>query len=116
MKFSHVTIQTKKFEDEIHFFEKYVDMKEVHRLKGNGRNIVFLTGDEGGSNIEIIERADAEDFDNENISLGFLTENVEKKREELIDDGFEVTPMMSPAPNAKFFFVKDPAGVTIQFM
>lgn len=116
MKLSHVTIQTKNFEEEIYFFEKHVEMEIVHRMQGMGRNIVFLTGGEGGSNIEIIEKLDTENSGNENISLGFKTEDIEKKREELISDGYEVTPMISPMPNAKFFFAKDPAGVTIQFM
>ena len=40
----------------------------------------------------------------------------EKKREELIADGFEPTPMITPAPNVKFFFVKDPNGVSVQFI
>lgn len=116
MKLGHVTIQTKNFEEEIKFFEKHVEMEEVHRMQGMGRNIVFLTGGEGGSNIEIIEKLDAENSDNENISLGFKTEDVEKKREKLIADGYKVTPMISPMTNVKFFFAKDPAGITIQFM
>jgi Skp family chaperone for outer membrane proteins len=45
-----------------------------------------------------------------------LVEDLEKKREELIADGFVPTPMITPAPNVKFFFVTDPAGVKIQFM
>ena len=28
----------------------------------------------------------------------------------------EVSPIESPVPYVRFFFVKDPAGVTVQFM
>ena len=41
---------------------------------------------------------------------------MEAKREEMIAAGFEVTPMITPMPNVKFFFVKDPAGVNVQFI
>ena len=116
MKLVHVTIQTKHFEDEINFFEKYIGLKIVQRIQGMEKNIVFLSGEEGGSNIEIIENTDAENSGNGNLSLGFKTEDVESKREEMISDGYEVSPMISPMPEVKFFFVKDPAGVTIQFM
>ena len=30
--------------------------------------------------------------------------------------GMEVSPIESPVPYVRFFFVKDPAGVTVQFM
>lgn len=116
MKLVHVTIQTKNFEEEINFFEKHVGMEIENRFQGTGKNIVFLTSGEGGSNIEIIENQNAENSGNDNISLGFESEDVEKKREELIAAGYEVTPMISPMPEVKFFFAKDPAGVTIQFM
>ena len=77
--------------------------------------MVFLNNGEGETCIEIIEN-DAEFAGNENLSVGFLTDDLEKKREELIADGFEPTPVITPAPNVKFFFVTDPAGVKIQFM
>ena len=53
---------------------------------------------------------------NENLSIGFQTENVAAKREELIAKGMDVSPMIQPNPHVQFFFVKDPAGVNIQFM
>ncbi len=30
--------------------------------------------------------------------------------------GMDVSPMVEPAPHVRFFFVKDPAGVSVQFM
>ena len=39
------------------------------------------------------------------------------KRRKLQDaSGMEVSPIESPVPYVRFFFVKDPAGVTVQFM
>ena len=115
MKMLHVTIQTKFFHEEMDFFLKHVGLKIERDMRPFGRNMVFLNNGESETCIEIIEN-DAEFAGNENLSVGFLTEDLEKKREELIADGFEPTPMISPAPNVKFFFVTDPAGVKIQFM
>lgn len=50
---------------------------------------------------------------NDGLSIGFQTEDVAAKREELI--AMEIA-MVSPNPQVQFFFVKDPAGVNIQFM
>ncbi len=115
MKMLHVTIQTKYFEDEMNFFLKHVGLKVERDMRPFGRNMIFLANGEGETCIEIIEN-ESEDAGNENLSVGFLTDDLEAKREELIADGFNVTPMITPAPNVKFFFVKDPAGVNIQFM
>lgn len=115
MKMLHVTIQTKFFQEEMDFFLKYVGLKIDRDMRPFGKNMVFLVNGEGETCIEIIEN-NSNCAGNENLSVGFLTEDLEKKREELIADGFEPTPMISPAPNVKFFFVTDPAGVKIQFM
>ena len=115
MKMLHVTIQTKFFQEEMDFFLKHVGLKIDRDMRPFGRNMVFLNNGEGETCIEIIEN-DSDSAGNENLSVVFLTEDLEKKREELIADGFEPTPMISPAPNVKFFFVTDPAGVKIQFM
>ena len=116
MKMLHVTIQTEHFEEEIQFFEKHTGLKIVQDMRELGRNMVFLANAPDETCIEIIEKPGAANAGNENISIGFCSEDVEKKREELILEGYEVTPMIIPMPNVKFFFVKDPAGVTIQFM
>lgn len=116
MKMLHVTIQTKNFEEEINFFIKHAGLEIVQEMHGSGRNMVFLANAANETSIEIIEKPEADNSGNENISIGFKTDDVEKKRDELIIEGYNVTSMISPMPNIKFFFVKDPSGVTIQFM
>ena len=48
--------------------------------------------------------------------MGYKTDDVVKMRETLMKKGYEVSEMISPMPQICFFFAKDPAGVTIQFM
>ena len=66
--------------------------------------------------IEIIDRPDAENSGNQFLSMGYKTDDVVKMRETLMKKGYEVSEMISPMPQIRFFFAKDPAGVTIQFM
>ena len=116
MKMLHVTIRTDQFEAEIAFYEKIVGLAIVRDMRPIGRNMVFLSGEEGGTQIEIIETPGASCAGNENLSIGFLTGDPAAKRDELIAMGLEATPMISPNPQVRFFFVKDPAGVNVQFM
>ncbi len=117
MKIAHITIQTSNFEKEILFYEQYTGMIIQRDFRPAGRNMVFLSEANGCTEVEIIEKPDADDSGNKNLSIGFRVEDdLEAMRNELIDAGFEVTPFVSPAPEIRFFFVKDPAGMNVQFM
>ena len=116
MKMMHVTIQTKHFTEELKFYQEIIGLTIQHEMNGMGRHIVFLGDGENGMPIEIIDRPDAENSGNQFLSIGYKTEDVVKMRETLIEKGYEVSEMVSPMPQIQFFFAKDPAGVTIQFM
>lgn len=116
MKMLHVTIQTDQFEKEMEFYEKCVGLTMQADLRPKGKDLVFFGDNEEATRIEIIRNPEAANSGNENLSIGFQAEDVEAKREEMIAAGFEVTPMITPMPGVKFFFVKDPAGVNVQFM
>ena len=115
MKMLHVTIHTDRFEDELKFYQDIVGLKIVNDRRP-ARQRVFLANGEGETEIEIIGETEAKDAGNENLAVGFRSEDPEKKREELIALGYDCTPMISPGPGVSFFFIKDPAGVKVQFM
>lgn len=116
MRLCHVTIQTEAFEDEIKFFEQYAGLTIQRDMRGLGRNLVFLADAKDGAEIEIIERQGAHDSGNKNLSIGFIADDLDALRSELAKDGFKPSDIVSPAPSVRFFFVRDPAGVNIQFM
>jgi len=116
MKLLHVTIQTSKFEEEIKFYREFVGLNIQNDLRPMGKEIVFLADGEQEKYIEIINNPEAFDAGNKYLSIGFKTQDVEAKREEFEKLGFKPTPIISPLPQVKFFFVKDPAGVNVQFM
>lgn len=114
MKMKHITIYTADLEKSMKFYEDIVGLKLQRDLRQFGSPIVFLAeGDDPC--IELIEDA-AKAYSGAGISIGFHTEDVEAKRAELEEKGFAPTPMISPNPNVKFFFIKDPNGVNIQFI
>ena len=110
MKLNHITIQTEAFEKEIEFYQKYVGLTVSRDMRPMGKNIVFLSGAADDTAIEIIEKPGASDAGNENISIGFHTNDLD------CSDGLNPTPFISPMPQVRFFFVKDPAGVNVQFI
>ena len=116
MKMLHVTIRTNKFEEELKFYQEIAELSVTRDMRALGREMIFLSNGEGETEIEIIGTPEAENAGNEFLSVGFRTEDVEAKREELLTKGLDVSPMVSPNPQVKFFYVTDPAGVKVQFM
>ena len=116
MKLLHVTIQTNKFDEELDFYQSIVGLNIITDMRSFGRKMIFLSDAKGDTEIEIIDNPDANDAGNKNLSIGFQTEDVNKKYEDLKSKGLDVSPMVHPVPNVSFFFVKDPAGVSVQFM
>ena len=105
MKMLQITIRTNKFEEELVFYKEIVGLMIVRDLSS-----------EGDTCIEIIDTPNADDAGNRLLSIGFDCGDADKMREKLIALGMEVSPIESPVPYVRFFFVKDPAGVTVQFM
>jgi len=115
MKMLHVTIQTNRFEEEIEFYEKEVGLTLQRDMRPK-KDLVFLANAEGETCVEVLRNPEIGDAGNAGLSIGFKTDDVAAKREAMVAAGHEATPMIRPMPGVEFFFVKDPAGVNVQFI
>lgn len=116
MRFCWSTLYVKDLEESIKFYEEIVGLKLVNRFKaGPGMEIAFLG--QGETKIELIYSADKEEIQlGDDISWGFMVDSVDEKIEFLKQRGIGVLEgPVQPNPNARFFFIKDPNGLRIQF-
>ena len=111
MFLTHITIHTLKKDETIGFYEKYVGLQKIKEFG----NITFLGNGKDETYIELIQDEGIQ-YDGKGLAIGFVAEDLDKKRAELIDAGLEPTDFISPNPRARFFFVKDPSGVMVQFI
>ena len=117
MKFMHATIQTTKFEEELAFYQDIVGLTIQLDRRSQGVNLVFLANEAGDTCIEIIDNPKAVDGARDpNFAIGFHNDDLDSLREELAAKGLDPTPMITPLPGVKFFYVKDPAGMNVQFI
>ncbi len=112
MFLSHITIHAADQQKEIAFYEKYAQLEIVRR---SGAIVFMGNRTENETLIEIIE--DKENFyTGSNLSIGFAVKDAAAYRESLAAEGLCPTEMRCPNPHVKFFFVQDPAGLTVQFI
>lgn len=108
----HITIYTTKLDESIAFYEQVTGLHVVADQRPNAP-IVFLANGEGETRVELILDPDNA-YTGGGIAIGFATDDVEAERARLA--ALDPTPMISPNPHVKFFFVKDPNGVTVQLI
>lgn len=117
MKFCWCTITVSNMEESLKFYQEIVGLSISKRFAaGPGVEISFLGGE--GTQVELICDPNHKAPGNaEGISLGFEVESVDEMIKIIKEKGLEVqSGPYQPNPHVKFIFVKDPNGISIQFV
>jgi lactoylglutathione lyase len=104
-------------EESLKFYQEIAGLSLNRRFTaGPGMEISFLGA--GGTEVELIFNPNHKAPGNiDGISLGFEVKSVDEKIEFIKEKGLAVeSGPFQPNPHIKFFFVKDPNGVSIQFV
>ncbi len=115
MKFLWCTINVKDMEESIRFYEEVVGLKVDKRFPIGPGEIVFMG--EGETKVELIyDGSDKWQGSKTGISLGFETDSLDRMIDLVKEKAIEITGgPFQPGSDFRFFFVKDPNGVNIQF-
>ncbi len=117
MKFNWCTISVKDIEESIRFYQDIVGLSIERRFKaGPDAEICFMDG--GETKIELIcDKGHKAPGNIEGISLGFEVKPVDEMLELVKSRGLKVeSGPIQPNPHVRFFFVKDPNGLSVQFI
>jgi lactoylglutathione lyase len=117
MKFCWTTLNVNNMEESLKFYEEIVGLAMNRRFNaGNGMEIAFL-GD-GETKVELIRNETCKEISiGQDISLGFEVKSVAEMIDFVISKGIDVhSGPFQPNPHLKFFYVKDPNGLKIQFV
>ncbi|EEG77973.1 VOC family protein [Dethiobacter alkaliphilus] len=117
MKFVWCTITVKNMEESLKFYQEIVGLSVNKRFTaGPEMELVFL-GD-GETQVELIcNPSQKAPRQVEGISIGFEVKSVDEMIQYIKEKGLEVdSGPFQPNPHVRFFFVKDPNGVSVQFV
>jgi len=117
MKFCWCTIMVQNMEDSLKFYQEIVGLSISSRFAEEPEMEISFLGD-AETKVELIYTPNNKTKNNiEGISLGFEIESVNEKIKFINEKGLEVDSWpYQPNPHIKFFYVKDPNGVSIQFV
>lgn len=117
MKFCWCTIMVRDLEKSVKFYADIVGLPIDRRFPaGPSTEICFLGA--GETRVELIcDRSCKDPGRDDSVSLGFEVESLEEKLKFIREKGLQVhSGPFQPNPHVKFFFVKDPDGVRVQFV
>lgn len=117
MKFCWTSLNVKNLEESLRFYQEIVGLPLKRRFVSRpGVEIAFLG--EGETEVELIFSEEIKDVNlGRDISLGFEVKSVDEKIEFLKEKGItDIIGPLSPNPHIRFFFIKDPNGLKIQFV
>ncbi len=117
MKFCWATISVRDMGESLEFYQNIVGLEVSERLTpGEDKEVIFLGKDE--TKVELLFNPEYPRAESpQGIFLGFQVESLDRQLEFVKEHGIEVSAgPYQPVPQVRFFFVKDPNGVSIQFV
>ncbi len=114
MKFHHISLRVKDFEKSLHFYKTLTSLTVAKSFAANGGNVAYLQNAEGETQIELIAMPEGKTFEGGGMFLCFATDNLEAAHKTALDAGFNPSDIRNPEPTAKYFYVYDPDGVSVQ--
>ncbi len=116
MKFLWTTLNVSDFEKSLKFYKEVAGLPLKRQMDAPGLKIAFLG--EGETLVELI-------CDSKNpvvdlrapVGLGFLVSNLAATLEDFRSRGIQIdSGPFQPNPGIRFFFVRDPDGMSVQFV
>ena len=116
MKFAWTTLRVRDFERSIDFYSNIIGLKIAERM-GTDDHRVIMFGEDGATRVELIwEPVQLPEVLGTGVNLGFFPDDLDAYKARLEGLGMETTPIISPSPDVRFFFVNDPDGYKLQFV
>jgi lactoylglutathione lyase len=116
MNFCWSTLRVKNLDESIKFYTEVIELEVVNSFKTGTVEIAFLG--KGETKIELICIDESDDINIGNdISWGFEVKSLDNALAVMKEKGIEIdSEPIQPNPYVRYFFVKDPNGMSIQLV
>lgn len=118
MKFLWTAIYVKDLDESVAFYQGLVGLKPLRRFPAGPTTEIAMMGNgaDGETLLELLQDSARGGVNyTEHISIGFAVDSLAGMLDVVKQKGIPVHSGPIETPRSKFFYVKDPSGVMVQF-
>ena len=115
MKFHHISLRVRCFEKSLAFYTELAGLSVMKQFEAGGGNVAYLADAEGDTEIELIAMPQGQNFEGKGMFLCFASSDLEAVHAKAVEMQLNPSDIRQPEPTAKYFYVYDPDGVSVQF-
>lgn len=114
MHIQHITFMARNMDKSIEFYETFAELTVARRFKAGDGEVAFLTNGSGETELELVSMPQGQKYEGKGMFICFAAKSLEEKHKLAQDRGLNPSPIMNPEPDARYFYVYDPDGVSVQ--
>lgn len=116
MKLNWVTLRVNDLEKSLFFYTNLLNLGIAAKF-GSPEHPIVMLGKANEAKIELIQESHADiDSSGNGVSVGLEADNLDPLIHVLQENGYPADGPISPNPQIRFFFVRDPDGYTVQLV
>jgi len=117
MKFMWTTLPVSDLEKSVKFYSEFMGLGPIARM-GIPEHQVVMLGNNGETKLELIYEPGRTIPENPGgtISMGYAPDNLDEFIAKVSKAGISTIGPISPSPDIRFYFIKDPDGYTVQLV
>lgn len=114
MQMHHLALRVKDMDASIHFYETLTQLRVRLRMPAAPGEIAYLQDEAGGTELELIAMPDGPTAKAQGMFLCFGTGELEAAHARAVEAGMHPSDIRQPEPDARYFYVYDPDGLSVQ--
>ena len=115
MKFHHISLRVRDFERSMKFYTELAGLTVTKQIAPPGANVAYLANSAGDTEVELICIPESQCYEGKGMFLCFAANDLEAVHKKALEGGYNPSDIRQPEPDAKYFYVYDPDGVSVQF-
>jgi len=117
MKFMWTTLPVSDLKKSLKFYSEFMGLGPIARM-GMPEHQVVMLGNNGETKLELIYEPGRAIPENPGgtISMGYAPDNLDEFIAKVSEAGIPAIGPISPSPDIRFYFIKDPDGYTVQLV